>query len=328
MVMHKNVPGDSAFRRRKLRGTAIEPSYAGALSFFRRRYSRKLANVDVAVTGIPFDQSTTNRPGTRLGPEAIRRASAQHAWGPVWPWGFDPFDTLSIVDYGDCFFDWGDKESVPKSITRHVGRILSQNVFPLILGGDHSISYPVLKALHRLHGPLALVHFDAHRDLEDNPFPPKKTKRQRMDHGTVFRRAVDDGLILPQRSCQIGIRTCYHKEKSQGFHVFHADHIHQTPTQDIAQRICQAVGTHPTYLSIDIDCLDPAFAPGTGTPVPGGLSSYQVLSLLRLLTPLSFVGMDLVEVSPPFDHSEITANVASLIALEFLCLKALQKQNA
>src|SRR3954447_23171893 len=139
-------PGDAAFRREDLKGSTIEASYAGALSFARRKYSRDLSGVDIAVTGIPFDQAVTNRPGTRFGPEAIRRASAQHAWGPIWPWFFDPFDTLAVIDYGDCSFDWGRKEDVPGAIEQHVSEIIEKGASTLSLGGDHFVSYPVLKA--------------------------------------------------------------------------------------------------------------------------------------------------------------------------------------
>ena len=134
------TPGDAAFRRKDLRGSAIEASYAGALSFGRRKYTRDLKGVDVAVTGIPFDQAVTNRPGARFGPEAIRKASAQHAWGPVWPWFFDPFDTLAVIDYGDCHFDWGRKQDVPRAIERHIAKIIDKGVATLSFGGDHFIN--------------------------------------------------------------------------------------------------------------------------------------------------------------------------------------------
>ena len=138
--------GDAAFRRTELKGSAIEPTYAGARSFMRRKYTRDLTGVDIAVTGIPFDQAVSNRPGTRFGPEAIRKASADHAWGPIWPWMFDPCETLSIVDYGDCYFDWGSKEDVPAAIQDHVAEILAGGASSLCLGGDHFVSYPILKA--------------------------------------------------------------------------------------------------------------------------------------------------------------------------------------
>ncbi|WP_342642721.1 agmatinase [Rhodoligotrophos ferricapiens] len=312
------VPGDEAFRRMSLYGTNLEPSYSGARSFMRRKYTRDLAGVDIAVSGVPFDQSVTNRPGTRFAPEAIRRASVQHAWGPVWPWMFDPFDTLAVVDYGDCWFDWGVQAQIPEAIETHARTILAGGAEMLTLGGDHFISYPLLKAHAAKHGPLALIQFDAHRDVEPD-------LGGRIDHGTMFGYAIRDELIDPARSVQLGIRTTYHGEKNHGIRVMYADEIHQSSPQEIAEVITNVVGDAPAYLSFDIDFLDPAFAPGTGTPVPGGLSSYQALAILRKLTSIKFIGADLVEVSPPFDSSEITANAAALIALEYLCLRAYQK---
>lgn len=307
--------GDAAFRRSDLKGTEIENSFSGAHSFMRRKYSRDLAGVDLAVTGIPFDQAVSNRPGARFGPEAVRRASAQHAWGPIWPWLFDPFDTLAAVDYGDLDYDYGRLETVPDRITGHIAAILDGGASTLTFGGDHFITYPVLKAHHRKYGPLGLVHFDAHRDFEDDV-------DGRIDHGSMFTRALKDGLIDPARSIQIGIRTYLHNERGEEIQVIGADRVHAEPAEAIAKLIMARAGNGPAYLTFDIDCLDPAFAPGTGTPVPGGLSTYQALAILRALKGMDFAGMDITEVSPPYDHSEITANAAALLAIEMLCLKA------
>ena len=180
------------------------------------------------------------------------------------------------------------------------------------------MSYPLLKAHAGKDGPLALVHFDAHRDVEPD-------EGGRVDHGTMFNLAVRDGLIDARRSIQIGIRTTYHGERTMGFNIVYADEVHAGTAADIARRIGKVVGKRPVYLTFDIDCLDPAFAPGTGTPVPGGLSSHQALSILRALEGVNFVGMDVVEVSPPYDHAEITALAAATIALEYICLRAWQK---
>jgi agmatinase len=313
-----SVPGDSAFRRKNLKGTELEATYAGALSYMRRKYSRDLAGVDIAVTGIPFDQAVSNRPGTRFGPEAIRRASVEHAWGPYWPWMFDPFDTLAVVDYGDCFFDWGRKDLAPDAITAHALSVIEKGTGLVSLGGDHFVSYPLLKAHAKVHGPLALVHFDAHRDVEPDD-------GNRIDHGTMFNYAVRDGLIEPERSIQVGIRTTFHGERTFGFKILYSDQVHEMSPAEVAQEIAKTVGGGKAYLTFDIDCLDPAFAPGTGTPVPGGLSSHQALSIIRKLTDVDFVGMDLVEVSPPYDHAEITALAGATIVLDYLCLKAWQK---
>ena len=307
--------GDAAFRRKSLKGTVIENSFSGALSFMRRKYTRELEGVDVAVTGIPFDQAVSNRPGARFGPESIRRATAQHAWGPIWPWCFDPFDTLAVIDYGDLQVDYGHIEKTPEDITTHIAAIVDTGVSTLTLGGDHFVTYPILKAYHQKHGPIGLVHFDAHRDFENDA-------EGRIDHGTMFTRAMKDGLLDPARTIQIGIRTYFKGERGEGVQVVGADEVHATTSEAIASNIRNRVGEGPAYLTFDIDCLDPTFAPGTGTPVPGGLSTYQALAIIRSLKGLDFVGMDLVEVSPPYDSAEITANAAAMIAIEMLCLKA------
>ncbi len=163
-----------------------------ALSFFRRKYSKDLTGVDVAITGIPFDQAVSNRPGARLGPEAIRRASAPHAWGPIWPWRFDPFDTLACVDYGDCSFDWGAPMEIPAAIEAHVAGILAAGAATLNLGGDHFTTYPTLKAYAAKYGPMGMVQFDAHRDVEQDD-------GGRIDHGSMFYYAVRDGILDPAR---------------------------------------------------------------------------------------------------------------------------------
>lgn len=312
------APGDAAFRRNNLRGSDIEPTYAGALSFMRRKYTRELKAVDVAVTGIPFDQAVSNRPGTRFGPEAIRRASANFAWGPQWPWFFDPFDTLAVVDYGDCYLDWGAKQDAPVLIENHARDIIKQGVSMVSLGGDHFVTYPLLKAHANKHGPLSLIHFDAHRDVErDDP--------RRIDHGTMFSRAIEEGILDPTHSIQIGIRTTFEEERTHGMTILYADRVHGMTAAEVAGAVRKAVGRRPSYLTFDIDCLDPAFAPGTGTPVPGGLSSFQALSIVRELKDIGFVGMDVVEVSPPYDHADTTALAAAAVVLEYLCLCAWRK---
>lgn len=309
------LPGDGAFRRENLKGTQWEPTYAGALSFMRRRYSRDLGGVDIAVTGIPFDQATSHRAGTRLGPEAIRRASVENAWGPFWPWNFDPFDTLSVIDYGDCFFDWGRKENFPKRLEDHAWEIISTGVEMISLGGDHYISYPLLRAHARRHGPLSLVHFDAHRDVEPDD-------GGRIDHGTMFGYAVKEGLIDPKKSVQIGIRTVFTGERTYGFRIIYADEVHDSSPAAVAEIVRQVVGANKAYLTFDIDCLDPSAAPGTGTPIPGGLTYHQAASIIRRLSTINLIGMDIVEVSPPYDHADITSLAAASLVMEYLCLKA------
>lgn len=187
------------------------------------------------------------------------------------------------------------------------------------LGGDHYVTYPLLRAHAKKHGPLSLVHFDAHRDVESDD------DGARIDHGTMFNYAVRDGVIDPRKSVQIGIRTVFVGEHTYGFRIIYADEVHDSSAADIARIVTDVVGSNKAYLTFDIDCLDPSVAPGTGTPIPGGLSYHQAASIIRKLTKVNFVGMDVVEVSPPYDHSDITALAGASLIMEYLCLKAWQK---
>jgi len=312
--MDQAFDNDQAITRANLYGTAAEPTYAGITSFMRRRYSRDLTGVDLAISGVPFDTATTNRPGSRFGPRAIRAASIQSAWARHFPWEFDPFDLLACVDYGDCYFDHGTPQDTPALIEAHATRILEAGSALLTLGGDHFISYPLLKAHARKHGTLALIHFDAHSDT----WPDEEGKR--IDHGTMFYHAAREGLVDPARSVQVGLRTT--NDDVMGFQVLDAREVHRSTPEQIAERIRARVGEHPVYLTFDIDCLDPAFAPGTGTPVCGGLSSHQALEILRGLRGINLVGMDVVEVAPPYDNAEVTALAGAALAMEMICLYA------
>ena len=283
----------------------------------RRKYTRDLTGVDITVTGIPFDQSTSNRPGTRFGPQAVRQASANYAWGPQWPWMFDPFDTLAVTDFGDCPLDSGNIAEAPAVIEAHIAEILAGGASTLAIGGDHYVTYPILRAYAAVHGPLALIQFDAHRDVEPN-------ESGRIDHGTMFGLAIEEGIIDPERSVQIGIRTHYEGERRFGMRIIYADEAHSAAPSEIAAEIRRVIGDHKAYLTFDIDCLDPAYAPATGTPVPGGLSTHQALSILREMTDVDYAGMDLVEVSPPYDHAQITSLAGAAVALEYLCVRAWQ----
>lgn len=305
--------GDSAFRAPDNRTRLTEMTYGGALSFLRRRYSRDLAGVDVAVMGIPFDGAVTNRPGCRLGPRAIRAASVQLAELGAFPFGFDLLSALSIVDYGDCHLDPHVGESVAPAIEAAAATVLAAGARLLALGGDHFVTWPLLRAHAAKHGPLALIQVDAHGDLwPDTP--------GRIDHGTMMGRALREGLIDPARSTQLGIRT-WHGD-SMGLEILTAPWIHRHGIGRALEIVIDRAGDAPVYLSFDIDGLDPAFAPGTGTPVPGGLASWQALEFVRGLGALDLVGMDIVEVSPPYDHAEITALAAAHIAHDWLCLQA------
>jgi agmatinase len=306
--------GDHAFLRDDLYGTTPEPTYAGALSFMRRKYSRDLQGVDVAVTGVPLDTATTNRPGARLGPRAIRAASAIMAWERPYGMPFDPFDKLAVIDYGDCFFDFGRPQEVPDRIEAHATEIISQGPGLLSLGGDHFVAYPLLRAHARKFGaPLALVHFDAHSDTWAD-------EHERIDHGTMFYHAAREGLVDPAASVQVGLRTTNHD--TLGFNVLDAPWVHANGVAAVVAKIRSVIGDRPAYLTFDIDCLDPSCAPGTGTPVCGGLTSHQALEILRGLAGINLVGMDVVEVAPAYDVGEITALAAASLCMEMLYLYA------
>lgn len=303
---------DAAFTRSDPRGLNHEAAYGGALSFLRRRYTKDLTGVDVAVTGVPFDLSVTNRPGCRLGPRAIREASTLQPYDPPYGWGFDPLSEFSVVDYGDLAFDYGRAGAFPAALEAHIATILDAGAAPLTLGGDHYISYPILRALAARHGPLSLLQFDAHSDTWPDD------DRTRLDHGTMFYKAVEDGLIDPARSVQVGIRTV--NDTDLGFHVIDAREVHETGPVAVAAKVRGILGAHKTYLTFDIDCLDPGTAPGTGTPVWGGLNAGQAAILLRDIAGIHLVGGDVVEVSPPFDRSGATAIAGAHVAMEILCL--------
>ena len=311
--MDKNTT-DHAIVREDLYGTTPEPTYGGALSVMRRKFTKDMSGVDVAVTGIPLDTATTNRPGARFGPRAIRAASSIMAWEKPYGMEFDPFDKLAVVDAGDCFFDHGRPESTPEEIEAHAFGIIEQGPALLALGGDHFVSYPLLRAHQRKHGgALSLLHFDAHSDTwaDDN---------DRIDHGTMFWWAAKNGLVDPATSVQIGIRTT--NPDTLGFNVIDAPHVHESGVERVVARTREILGDRPVYLTFDIDCLDPSCAPGTGTPVCGGLTTHQAMSILRGLAGINVVGMDVVEVAPAYDVGEITALAGAHLAMEMLYLYA------
>jgi agmatinase len=305
---------DYAITRESLYGTTPEPTYAGITSFMRRKYTKDLAGVDVAVTGVPLDTATTNRPGARFGPRAIRNASTIMAWERPYGMAFDPFDKLAVADVGDCFFDFGRPEKVPEQIEAHAWSIIKEGPALLSLGGDHFIAYPLLKAHVKKHGaPLSLLHFDAHSDTWADP-------HDRIDHGTMFYWAVKNGLVDPATSVQIGLRTS--NPDTLGFNIIDAPQVHATGIESVIQQVQTHLGDRPVYLTFDIDCLDPSYAPGTGTPVCGGLSSHQAMAILRGLAGINVIGMDIVEVAPAYDVGEITALAAAHLAMEMLYLYA------
>ena len=291
---------------------AAESAYSGIPTFLRRPFTQDLAGIDVAVTGVPYDASTSNRPGTRFGPRAIREASLLQTFDPPFGWEVDPLSELNIADTGDAGFDYGLLQEAPTRIERHIGRILDAGAAALTLGGDHFISYPVLRAHAERFGPMALLQFDAHTDswADDD--------RRRLDHGTMFKRAAEDGLIVPEKSVQVGIRTV--NADPGEFNIIDADKVHLQGPAEVVAQIRTIVGDHNVYLTFDIDALDPAYAPGTGTPVWGGLSSAQAALILRRLAGINLIGMDVVEVSPPYDPTGATAIAAASVATELICL--------
>ncbi len=302
-------------------GVIDEPMYSGALSFMRRKYSRQLDNpeVDVVVTGVPFDLATTHRPGARFGPAGIRAASAGLAWETTrWPWDFQAFDVLGVIDYGDLAFNSGEPQSMIDALQQHAGKVLAAGKTMLTLGGDHLIALPLLREHVLKHGPVALLHFDAHTDTY--------SKGSAYDHGTMFHNAVEEGLVLPDNTVQVGIRTNYTR-MGHPFTVLDAAWVNDHGATRALEEIRSVIGDKPCYVSFDIDCLDPAFAPGTGTPVCGGLATDLALKIVRGLLPLNIVGVDLVEVAPPYDHAEITALAGATLALEFLYVLAAQKRR-
>ncbi|MFD1554573.1 agmatinase [Paraburkholderia silviterrae] len=305
--------GDGAIRRPTLHGSSIENTYAGVLSFMRRNYTRDLNGVDVAISGVPLDLATTFRSGARLGPSAVRAASVQIAELHPYPWGFDPFETLAVADYGDCWFDAHNPLTIKPAIVEHARKILRSGAKMLTFGGDHFITYPLLIAHAEKYGkPLSLIHFDAHCDTWPDDHP------ESLNHGTMFYKAVKEGLIDPKTSVQVGIRTW--NDDFLGINVLDAAWVHENGPRAARERILEIVGERPAYLTFDIDCLDPAFAPGTGTPVAGGLSSAQALAIVRGLEAVNLVGADVVEVAPAYDQSEITALAAAHLACDLLCL--------
>jgi len=304
---------DAAFLREDIKGTSHEMTYAGALSFLRRKYTRNLDGVDIVVSGIPFDGAVTNRPGCRFGPRAIRSASTELASLKAFPFGFDIFETLAVVDYGDCALDPHNPASIPETITNHARHILKSDVTMLTFGGDHFVSNPLIRAHAEKHGPVALLQFDAHCDTWEDGGSP-------LNHGSMFLQAKEDGLLRVDKSIQVGLRS--YNDSDHGFEILTSPWVHRNGIDATLDVIRERIGDTPCYISFDIDCLDPAFAPGTGTPVPGGLASWQALELIRGLEPLNMIGFDLVEVSPAYDHADVTAMAAANIAHDWLAVMA------
>jgi agmatinase len=309
---------DRAFSATNPYGVGKENTFSGALSLFRRRYGKDATGADVAVMGIPYDLAVTNRPGTRFGPRAIRASSAQLSWsGGAWRWPFDPFARLNVIDTGDCEVDFTRPHEFPQSLEKQAAERLDAGVKLLSLGGDHFVTYPLLKAHAAKYGPLALIQFDSHSDTW-------RDDEQGINHGTMFYHAVSEGVIDTARSVQVGIRSG--NPETHGITILDADFVADHPPAEVAQRIREVVGDGPAYLTFDIDFLDPAYAPGTGTPVCGGPSTNTAERILCGLKGLNIVGMDVVEVSPPYDAGEVTALAGATVALNMLCLWAAERE--
>ncbi|MBQ4889135.1 agmatinase [Shewanella sp. MMG014] len=286
--------------------------YSNAFGYLRQPLNFKPTetDADVVVIGLPFDMATTGRSGGRMGPEAIRRASVNLAWEETrWPWDFSISETINVVDAGDLVFDCGDQEDFTTRLEAFATRILESDKALLSFGGDHFVTLPLLRAHHKKYGKMALLHFDAHTDTY--------SQGSKYDHGTMFYHAPNEGLIAPENSIQVGIRTEYNKAEHL-FDVIDAAQANELTADQIVTQIKQRVGDMPLYVTFDIDCLDPAYAPGTGTPVCGGLTSDKAMKIIRGLRGMNIVGMDVVEVAPAYDSADITALAGATLGLEML----------
>lgn len=290
------------------------PTFALRPSFLGLQHNNPDAAICIA--GVPFDLGTSNRPGARFGPAAIRQASRMLVDGDH-PASWAEIERLDLADIGDFGIAHGDIQGTLTKIEEQAARIEHL----VALGGDHTITIALLRALARRKGPLSLVHFDGHVDTWPESFGLA------WGHGSPFYHAIEEGLVDPHRMIQIGIRSPVHREIfdwtiGKGVTIVTAEDVHESGPQGIAQRIREVVGTAPVYLSFDVDALDPAFAPGTGTPEVGGLATWQARAILRRLAGLDFCGMDIVEVSPPYDVAEITALAAATMVWDYLALLA------
>ncbi len=300
------------------------PRYTGLATFLRAPYSNDLADVDIGIVGVPYDGGVTNRPGARHGPREVRNQSSLlrlHNQAT----GVSPHSLCRVADIGDAWVPSPfELEASHVCIEEYFQRIYASGVIPLAIGGDHSVSLPILRALVDKE-PLAMVHIDAHCDTGDDYMGSK------FHHGAPFRRAVEEGLLDPERVIQIGIRgsvndlDVWRFSHDTGMHVIYMEDLHARGIDDVLAEAHRVVGNSPCYISFDIDSLDPVYAPGTGTPEIGGLSTLQAQLLIRGLAGLNTVGADLVEVAPPFDHAGLTAMAGANLMFELLCVLAVNQ---
>lgn len=304
----------------------VSPRIGGLRTFMRLPHVTDMEGVDFAAVGIPFDTGGTYRVGARFGPQAIRAGSTLlRPFNSVL--GVNIFEQLSGVDYGDVPVVPGAIESSYERIEEGLQPIIDAGVIPIGLGGDHSITLAELRALSRRYGPLGMIQVDAHPDTWDGYWGVQ------YNHGTVFRRAVEEGVLEPSRVIQIGMRgpiygvEDYDQSRKMGMELIDMEEVRRIGLPSVVARAVERVGTGPTFLSFDIDSLDPAFAPGTGTPEVGGFTTYEALQLVRGLIGVDFVGGDLVEVIPAYDHAEITALAAANVLFEFVSVLAANRRD-
>jgi len=299
----------------------ISPRFVGPGTFARLPSIEQVTSYDVAVVGVPFDSGTTYRPGARFGPQAIRAGSKLlRRFHPQLH--TEPFHRQQVVDAGDIIANPFDIVEAIGAIENAANELLGDGRKLVALGGDHTIALPMLRAMHRVHGPVALVHFDAHLDTWNTYFGAPYT------HGTPFRRASEEGLFVPGRSMHVGIRGPLYgagdltEDEAMGFGIIGTWETDDIGLTGVIERIRARVTGYPLYISIDIDVLDPAFAPGTGTPEIGGYSTRELAAIVRGLNDLPIVGLDVVEVSPAYDHAEITAIAAANLIYDVIGLMA------
>ncbi|MCP4627274.1 MAG: agmatinase [bacterium] len=302
------------------------PKFAGIKTFMRLPHTRNSEGTDFVVAGVPWDGATSYRTGQRLGPDAIRKVSVT-----LRPYNLtlnvDIFEYCSGIDYGDLPVVAGYIEETYARIEAELCPLVEAGVIPVLMGGDHSITLPELRAVAKTHGPVALIHFDSHTDTNDQYFGKP------YYHGSPFRRAVEENLVLAEHSIQVGMRgsvysrDAYQDSADLGFKVITMSAMKEMGLQGLMASIRKRVGQHKVFVTFDIDVVDPAFAPGTGTPEVGGLTSAEAVDLVRGLRGLNFVGFDVVEVLPDKDPAEITALLAANIVYEFLSMIALNKKK-
>ena len=305
----------------------IVPRFAGPSTFARLPELRDVSRCDIAILGIPFDAGTSYRPGARFGPQSIRQAS-RHLRTQYHPsYDTEPFVEQQVADAGDISCNPFNIEEAVGQIQMAATEMLGKVDSIISLGGDHTIALPLLRAVNHFHGPVALVHFDAHLDTWDTYFGAPYT------HGTPFRRAAEEKLFLDHASMHVGIRGPLYSrddldnDEELGFKVVHCDEFQKEGLDHVASRIRERVGDNPMYLSIDIDVLDPAHAPGTGTPEIAGISSRELLGVLREFDGLNIISADVVEVSPAYDHAELTSLAAATIVYEIINLLARSRRD-